>query len=60
MANYMPVLIWTFSAVLCAYIANKRRVKATVLRSVFVALLGPFAIPFALMVKPEKPVHTEK
>ncbi len=28
MANYMPVLVWTFSAVLCAYIAKKRGVRA--------------------------------
>ena len=60
MANYMPVLVWTLSAVLCAYIAKKRGVRATVLRSVFVALFGPFAIPFALMVKPEKSIHSEK
>lgn len=57
MANYVPVLVWTISAVICAYIAKKRGVKATVMRSVLVAFLGPLAIPFALMLKPENSVH---
>jgi len=58
-ANYVPVLVWTISAIICAYLAKKRGVKATVMRSVFVALLGPFAIPFALVVKPENAFDPE-
>ncbi len=60
MSTYIPVLIWTISAIICAYVAKKRGVKATVVRSVFVALVGPFAIPFVLMVKPEKSVQGEQ
>jgi hypothetical protein len=55
MANYAPVFIWTASAIVCAYIANRRGLRATALRSVVVALVGPFAIPFALMLRADKP-----
>jgi len=58
-ANYVPVLVWTISAIICAYVVKKRGVKATALRAVFVALVGPIAIPFALMVKPENAFESE-
>ena len=53
MANYAPVLIWTVSAVVCAYVAKKRGVKPTAVRAILVALLGPLAIPFAFIITPE-------
>jgi len=53
LANYMPALVWLISAIVCAYIANKRGVRKTALRSIIVALLGPLAIPLALVVEAE-------
>ena len=51
LANYIPVLIWIIGAVVCAYIARKRGVRITALRSFIVALLGPIAIPLAFIIK---------
>ncbi len=59
MATYIPVFVWTFSAVICAYIAIKRGARATFMRSIIVALIGPFAIPLAFVVKPEESLHSE-
>ncbi len=59
MATYIPVIVWIVSAVICAYISKKRGVKATFMRSTIVALIGPFAIPLAFVVKPEGSIHSE-
>ncbi len=53
MASHIPALIWIIGAVVCAYIARKRGVRITSLRSVIVAFLGPIAIPLALIAKAE-------
>lgn len=53
MTAYIPALVWLISAVVCFWIAKHRRVKATPVKAVLVALIGPFAIPFMLVAKPE-------
>ena len=55
MTTYLPALIWSLSAFACLFIAKRRLVKTTAVRAVLVTLLGPFAIPFVLVAKPEKP-----
>ena len=55
MTTYLPALIWSLSAFACLFIAKRRLVKTTAVRAVLVTLLGPFAIPFVLLAKPEKP-----
>ena len=54
MTAYVPALIWLISAVVCVWIAKRRHVKKTALRATVVALIGPFAIPWVLVAKPEK------
>lgn len=54
MTEYLPALIWSLSAFACLFIAKRRLVKTTVVRAVLVTLLGPFAIPFVLVARPEK------
>jgi hypothetical protein len=54
MTAYIPALIWLLSAVVCLRIAKVRHVKPTAVRAMIVALIGPIAIPWALMAKPEK------
>jgi hypothetical protein len=51
MTTYLPALIWVLSNFLCLYIANRRHIKKTALRSLAVFLAGPFAIPFVLTAK---------
>jgi hypothetical protein len=55
MSQYLPALVWLFSGVLCLAIAKQRHVRQTALKSMLVALVGPFAIPLVLMAKPEEP-----
>lgn len=54
MTAYIPALIWTLSAVVCLYIAKRRHVKPTTAWAMVVAILGPVAIPLALLARPEK------
>ena len=53
MTTYVPALIWLLSGVLCLFIAKRRHVNPTALWAVVVALIGPIAIPFVLLAKPE-------
>jgi hypothetical protein len=53
MTAYIPALIWLLSGGACLLIAKRRLVKATAIRAMLVALLGPIAIPFVLTVKPD-------
>ena len=53
MGAYIPFLVWLISAVICDRIANKRNVKVTLLRTLVVIFLGPFAIPLVYLFKPE-------
>ena len=51
---YIPVLIWLLSALACHLIAKRRLLKKTAIRDMIVALVGPFAIHWFLIAKPEK------
>ena len=53
MGAYIPFLIWLISALICDRIAKKRNVKVTLLRTLVVVFLGPFAIPLVYLFKPE-------
>ena len=59
MATYTIPLIWIVGAVSSDYIAGKRGVKKTVLRTIFFALFGPLAIPFVYLMQPEKTTHSD-
>jgi len=52
MTAYIPALVWLLSSVLCLVIAKHRHVKAGALKSMLAAVLGPIAIPWALVAKP--------
>jgi hypothetical protein len=54
MSAYIPALIWLLSAVACDLIAKRRDLKKSTFREMAVALMGPFAIPWLFMAKPEK------
>lgn len=51
---YIPPLIWLLSAVACHLIAKRRHLKKTAIKDMIIALIGPFAIPWFLIAKPEK------
>ena len=53
MGAYIPVLIWLICGFICSAIAQKRNVKTTLLRTLIVVFLGPFAIPLVYLFKPE-------
>ena len=55
MSTYLPALIWSLSAFACLFIAKRRSLKTTAVRAILVVFLGPFAIPFVLAARPEKP-----
>ncbi|MDN2674873.1 hypothetical protein OX459_26090 [Janthinobacterium sp. SUN026] len=55
MTTYLPALIWSLSAFACLFIAKRRSLKTTALRAILVVFLGPFAIPFVLAAKSQKP-----
>jgi predicted Kef-type K+ transport protein len=48
MDAYIPVIIWLVAAIICYYIAKKRRIKPSFFWQMTVVLLGPFAIPLVL------------
>ena len=54
MTAYVPALIWLISAVICLWIARSRRVKKTAFRAMVVAVLGPVAIPWVMVMRPEE------
>lgn len=54
MAPYIPAIIWLIGLIIFSYIAKKRHVKQTFIRTFLAVLLGPFAIPFILFFKPDK------
>lgn len=47
---YLPALAWMVGAWLCGYIAKKRGIKITALRTLFAVALGPLAIPFVFLL----------
>lgn len=54
MVTYLPAIIWIIGAVISYVIARKRGVKITLLKNIFIALLGPLSIPFSFFFKTEK------
>lgn len=52
MADYVPVIIWIVSAIICRYIARARNVKSTLARRLIVVVLGPLAIPLTFLARP--------
>jgi cyanate permease len=54
MTTYIPALIWALSAVACHLIAKRRHVKKTVVIDLVVTVLGPVAIPFVMIAKPQR------
>ncbi|WP_143451553.1 hypothetical protein [Janthinobacterium sp. 13] len=55
MTTYLPALIWSLSAFACLFIAKRRSLKTTAVRSILVVFFGPFAIPLVLAAKSGKP-----
>ena len=53
MGAYIPFLTWLISAVICERIEKRRNVKVTLLRTLVVVFLGPFASPLVYLFKPE-------
>ena len=53
MGAYIPAAVWLISGLICHWIARKRNVKVTLLRTLVVVFLGPFAIPLVYLFKPE-------
>lgn len=58
MAAFVPVILWIISAMICHYIARVRNVKPNLTRRFIVLFIGPFAIPLAFFVKPDKTTDT--
>lgn len=54
MTEYLPVLIWLLSGLVCLLIEKRRSLKRSTLRAIMVTLLGPLAIPFVLLARPDQ------
>lgn len=54
MTEYLPVLIWLLSGLVCLLIEKRRSLKRSTLRAIMVTLLGPLAIPFVLLARPDR------
>ena len=54
MIDYVPVLIWVLSAIICYYIAKARGVKYGLMWNMIIVLLGPFAIPLIFLARPRE------
>ncbi len=54
MSAYVPALVWLLSGLLCLYIGKRRHVKSSAYWAMLVALIGPLAIPFVLLARPER------
>jgi hypothetical protein len=52
MASFIPVAIWIIGALISYIVLRKRGVKISLLWNITIAIAGPLAIPFALLVKP--------
>jgi hypothetical protein len=53
MSPYVPFIIWTVSILICHWIATRRGARPNLFWRLFAIILGPFAIPFAFLIKPE-------
>jgi len=54
MGAYLPAVVWLIGAFICAWIAWRRGVEATLVRNLVVVILGPLAIPLVFLMKPSK------
>lgn len=54
MSAYLLTVISRFGAIICLYIAIKRKVKQTFIGIFVVVLLGSLAIPLVMFAKQEK------
>lgn len=54
MTEYIPVLIWLLSGGVCLLIEQRRSLKRSAFRPIMVTLLGPLAIPFVLLARPDQ------
>jgi hypothetical protein len=57
---YIPAAIWFVSALICIYIARRRRVRLSFFCNLVVVLLGPFAIPLVFLAKTDRQVQVDK
>ena len=53
MGAYIPAIVWLAGMAICAWIAHRRGVRATLFWRLFVVFFGPLAIPFMFLIKPD-------
>mgnify|MGYP001826922262 FL=1 len=54
MGAYLPVIAWVISAVICEWIARKRNVTLNLPWRLLIVFLGPLAIAFMFLAKPDE------
>lgn len=54
MGAYLPVIVWIISAIIYEWIARKRNVTLNLYWRLLVIFLGPLAIPFVFLKKPDE------
>jgi hypothetical protein len=52
MTAYIPAAIWLLSHAMCLHIARRRGIQANTAMTMLAVLLGPAALPIALLAKP--------
>lgn len=55
MSPFVPFIIWAVSILVCHWIAMRRGARPNLFWRLFAIVLGPFAIPFAFLIRPEPP-----
>jgi len=53
MTTYLFASLWIVSHVVCLAIARRRNVRMSALSTMFLSLVGPFAIPLVLAARPD-------
>ena len=53
MGQFIPVVVWIISAIICYMIAQKRGVEPTLFWNLVVVFLGPLAIPLVFLARPK-------
>ena len=54
MGAYLPVIVWIIAALICEWIARRRNVRLNLPWRLLAVFLGPFAIPFMFLAKPDE------
>lgn len=54
MGAYLPVIVWVISAVICEWIARRRNATLNLPWRLLIVFLGPLAIPFMFLAKPDE------